>query len=46
MTEKAEIRYRCEICGKTSPKPVKCCNQDMSDLFSEGCMACRGCGFH
>ena len=38
--------FRCDVCGKVSDKPSKCCGEQMKDLTSSGCMACQGCGFH
>jgi hypothetical protein len=40
------MRFRCEICGHTSDKQGKHCGYQMTDLLSDGCMACRGCGMH
>ncbi len=44
--EKKIMRYRCEVCGKLSDKPGKCCDEDMADLLSHRCMGCQGCGMH
>jgi hypothetical protein len=40
------MRYRCDSCGKLSEKPGKCCDEEMKDLLSAGCMGCQGCGMH